>query len=736
MQDLYTTELDRSIPKSAGAADRALKRGLAWIIFAVVLTACGGSGGGSGDDDDGDSTAPTAKILFPPAAGVTDADNITVTGTAADAGTVTVVRVNGVDATSSDGFASWRAVVPLAPGANDLVVETGDQAGNMDMNAASASLLNQPMYKSPIDLEQDIAGNRLLMADRLTRSLLGLDLADGSREKISGYDDAPSFPRAMTFDAAGNRIIVAGSNRLHSVDPATGDYSVLSDGSNGMPFFGNDIRSITYDDSLGAGMERILTAEGSEGRIFAVDLATGDRTVLSVNGDGKGGDFVLPVSIVADPANNRALVADGNFPNLDIIAVDLTTGNRTVVSPNIGTIGLFTDLALDAANERLYAISGNAIVEIDLQAGMTFGDSATLSDDMNGAGPDFAGLSAITMDTLADRLLAADDVLDAVVAVDPASGDRTIVDDNGFGVGEAFSSIREVELDPETDHAYVYDQAAKIIRVELDSGARSILTDDSDGKDNQLTGVAGGIGIDLENNQLLVATANPFNAVGRLVGVDLATGDRTEIASPSPAAHEARAVIRDTTANRAITAIFTPNNPRLNQIDLASGVDTVFSGSFGGTTYGGGGDFIFSPITGMALDAAGGRVLVMYAFTPSFRLIEVDLASGDRNLLLQAANAPGDNTLGKFGLDTARNRILMVDRRNELVNRPGLVYTDLDDNSHGIFADPATSSGIDLTTPQDIAIHPGRDLAVVLDTGLRGLVAVDLESGDRVLFSK
>jgi hypothetical protein len=720
-------------------AKPTLTRGLAWLAIVCLLNACGGGGGGSGDDSGGSSTAPTARILFPPSQGVTDADTITVTGTTADAGTVTVVRVNGVDVTSADGFATWRAVVPLAPGANSLVVETRDQAGNMNMNAAVASLLNQPVYTSPWDLALDAAGNRLLMTDRISRSLIGFDLADVSRDKISGRADSFNRTEEIVYDAAGDRVIVAASNRLYSIDLVTGVHTLFSGSAAGAgPFFGSDIRALGYDDTPGAGAERVLLVEGNQARIYTVDLATGDRAILSENNDGNGDNFVFPVSIAVDTANNRALVADSIFPLTDIVAVDLTSGIRTPISPNGGLNGVYTDLAIDIANQKLYAIGSGAVIEIVLAAGPNLGDRSTLSGVANGSGPDFSVSSAIEFDPVANRLLVADDALDALFAVDLASGSRTIIDDNGFGSGVAYnSSLVEIELDPDTDQVYVYDRD-RILSVGLDSAVRTTVTDDADIMGNQVGGNAAGIGIDLENNQMLVATANPGTGAGRLIGADLTTGERSVIADPSPATNQVSSIIRDTTSDRAITVISTLDKPRLNQIDLTAGVDTVFSGGIlFDVIVGAGDDFQFIPLRGIALDAANDRVLVMQDWGSFFRMFAVDLATGDRSLALEANEAPEfGNILGKMVLDTTRNRLLILDERNEIVALPAVVYIDLGDDSRATLSNADIGEGIELKTPKDIAFHPGRDLAVVLDRGLNALVAIDLESGDRVLFSK
>src|SRR5688572_11943019 len=83
-----------------------------------------------------DNDPPRARIDFPLPTALTDAEAIRVRGTARDEDGVAAVRVNGIPASTVNGFAAWWAEVPLELGENELVVETLDLAGNLDPSAA------------------------------------------------------------------------------------------------------------------------------------------------------------------------------------------------------------------------------------------------------------------------------------------------------------------------------------------------------------------------------------------------------------------------------------------------------------------------------------------------------------------------------------------------------------------------------------------------------------------------
>jgi len=81
---------------------------------------------------------PAIAIVPPAGAVVTAPASVAVQGTAAEGNGILSVTVNGIAATSSDGFAHWTATVPVALGTNTITAVAGDFA--MPANTASASI--------------------------------------------------------------------------------------------------------------------------------------------------------------------------------------------------------------------------------------------------------------------------------------------------------------------------------------------------------------------------------------------------------------------------------------------------------------------------------------------------------------------------------------------------------------------------------------------------------------------
>ena len=110
--------------------------------------------------------------------------------------------------------------------------------------------------------------------------------------------------------------------------------------------------------------------------IIAVDLDDGATSILSGPDDGAGAAFSssLQGGAAVDAANNRLLVTDDGNDN--IVAVDLTTGDRTVLSDNTidpdPAIGSPFGIVVDAGSGVAYYLDSglDAVVSVNLATGM------------------------------------------------------------------------------------------------------------------------------------------------------------------------------------------------------------------------------------------------------------------------------------------------------------------------------------------------------------------------------
>jgi hypothetical protein len=345
-----------------------------------------------------DTVAPTAKILFPPIVSMTEGNTILVRGTASAAYAIKSVKVNGVTATTTDNFANWQALVPLADTTvpvmatteNTITVMTESNAGNVAMDAAHVAITQAPRTSTfplvdggngfnsawGLAIDRLDGRNRLLVTDtsknitsvdlsngRRTifattscntyaiavniitkhvyascqRSIVDINLVDSSQNQLysSGlYKDVFSLV-ADSFDATAKIITVNNTNGaiIKSNYPFS-DFTVLSDAAKTIPNAENPIKEsygIDYDKKS----NRYLVVDDAQQAVFAVDTTTGTRSVFSNNTTGSGdmfgaiGDKHIS-NIIVDELNQRAIVSE--VFSGKIFSIDLVTGNRLLLS--------------------------------------------------------------------------------------------------------------------------------------------------------------------------------------------------------------------------------------------------------------------------------------------------------------------------------------------------------------------------------------------------------------------
>ncbi len=347
-----------------------------------------------------DVLAPTAQILFPPPVSMTEGNTILVRGTASDAYSIKSVKVNGVTATTADGFANWQALVPLtdtttlvtATTENTITVVTEDDAGNIATDAAHVAITQAPITSAfpvinggnefntawGLALDQLGGRNRLLVTDD-SSNITSIDLTNGKRSvfattscntlgiainSIYKHVYASCYDQIIDID-----IDLADSSQMHvhsnvlyksisslivdikneivkiisindldgaviATNQAFDNFSVLSDAKKSIPNAANPINN-SYSIVQDKAANRYLVSDYSQQAILSIDASTGVRSVFSNSSTGTGDLFGVVddkyVSAIGfDEHNQRALVTE-TFSG-KIFAIDLATGNRSLLS--------------------------------------------------------------------------------------------------------------------------------------------------------------------------------------------------------------------------------------------------------------------------------------------------------------------------------------------------------------------------------------------------------------------
>ncbi|MCC4271800.1 hypothetical protein LL254_13860 [Marinobacter nauticus] len=774
---------------------RRFKNAPRWLAMAgwgLLMAACGGGGSGAGGSGAGENQAPTVFVQFPLSGSLTTGTGITVRGTATDpdGDAITEVTVHGVLAETDDGFATWQAPnVPLQAGTQSLEGVVRDAEGGVGRFSLTVARGENPgpALRSPKGLALDDTGSepRLLVTDQALDALFALDLSEGPtlghRTILSRRGDGNGIdfvvPSDVVVDAAANRALVldrrnfSEDGKVIAVDLATQARTEL--------FSGFDF---ALSLALDATNNRLLIGDSGPDRLMKLDLdnpAAGTTNIVSAG---------FPSSIDLDPDNpDRALMVDAVVGVRALFEVDLA--NKT--KRRVASIGDPGTVAFDpaSAGERAVLNDGKSISSINIASG-----AKTLLSGPDGEGTIIGTgtrLSARINDTLFDasddnRLWVSEGSNDVVFVVDMASGDRIVLGSR-LGSGPDLVQPAGVVLVPDAatgqPMAVVLDDSRSILSNEIYLvnlspgdvfGDRAILSGFDANNPNERRGQGPALGegfsafrdlvADTAKNRLLVADAT----LRAVVAVDLESGDRTILSGddqsggdigegPFLSLSNVTAMALDAINNRVLVVA----SDAVLAVDLDSG-DRAFVSEGDGSeeTDIGTGPEILKPID-LALDAINSRLLVLGHVNgdeeaPGY-LMSVDLTSGDRTLISSPDIGNGNpvELPVAVALDADNNRALILDSAFgfDIDQRPpSIVAVDLDSGDRSVVSgqdlgpDGQFNTGDDqylgggspfnpTSSPTDAAFDAEARVLYVTDERTGSLIAVDVDSGDRVLVS-
>jgi DNA-binding beta-propeller fold protein YncE len=474
-----------------------------------------------------------------------------------------------------------------APGAPSGLVAEGGKAflcdvleravGVMDLASGQWSILSDDLRGTGDPLQRPEAltllpGNRAAVTDAIAEAVVVVDLASGNRTTLATLTFPPV---AIARDAANDRILVLGADRLMAIDPVTGAATVVSAIGKGAGPQLLGASAVAVDPLSGVA----LVTDGVTAAVLAVDPATGNRTTVSSPAVGAGTPFMLPRGVAIHGA--RLLVPD---PILDgLFSVDRATGERALVS--VAVVG--TGAPLLAPRDA--AVFPGGILVVDLAQGLVAvdadGDRQPLSGPGAGSGPPL--VSPLGVSAPRDGVvLVADGGAGTLFSVDLATGARAAVSSGFLPTDAAFlgplilatssDSGEIVEVDPATGD-----------RTPMAAGLafpRAIVADEA-------TGLA----------YVLQSGATP------LVSVDVATGAVTPLASPGLV--DGKGLALDAAHRRLF--VTDDASDMLFVLDLQSGLFSALPGD--GPRYAAPNGVVFDAARGLVLVADAGRGAVFAA---------------------------------------------------------------------------------------------------------------------------
>ncbi len=674
----------------------------------LAITACGQVADPTPEPEPGTGTAARAALVFPPADCVTEGNAITIRGTAVDPDGIAAVRVNGMPALSSDGFATWEARVPLVPGPNELAIDVEDERGNLERGAAAVRITVSPnpmAQPTAVAVDPSLFSTQpYFVADARLRAVFSVDPTTGARTLVSGEGRGAGpalLFEGIAFDGSRARLITSGNGGIMAVDLATGDRTAIL----------SEVLFLPVGLALDGGRALVVVVDvfGGPALLQSVNLSTGARTTISGGAAGTGPAFGSPTAIAFDPFGNRVLVADGGLDAL--IAVNLGSGARTVLSG--AGVGAGPALASPSSIALPRGLSAptqawitdttlDAVIRVDLATG----DRTVLSAAGTGTGDAIGNANAVAY-TQSGELLLLDGAASTLFKVNAMTGNRTTLTSSRAGSGPPHPSMTGLALDG--DRMLISDFQG-IFRLDLAGSARTRLAEAMgdvslpagpviESAGTALVSVAGGklLRVELDDGMLSVAS-----------GGDLGTGPALPLLAKLALGPAGRVLVAGSTSILAV--------------DLASGDRTTVSGGSTGTGPALGG------VTGVSFDPAASRVLAIDAMLDA--LLAIDTETGNRIALSSAGTGSGPVFVDPTALDAdaAAGRALVVDSKLDAV-----ISVSLANGNRTVISD-ASTPGPRLATPQFIDADFARGLAYVADQAL-GVFAIDLATGHRVIVS-
>lgn len=366
---------------------------------------------------------------------------------------------------SDDSYQTHIFQYALASGASSRLsdsedVTQGEPLDSREMEVGDGELL--------VTLSDEFGGGDMI---------IGVSLTDGVRSLIS--DPTGIVFAKLVYDSVADITYAVGFDGVAKVDMSSGTSTNISPEADQDYFNFTQVRSAVLDK----GGNRLLVGDDGLDMILSIDLTTGIRSKLFGNGVGEGHPLIAPRGFVMDPENNRVYVVDdgGNAPEA-IFAIDLETGDRTQVSDIEQEFNIIIpDIVLDAQHHRLLVALRDEILSVDLgtEVVTTFSGGGTPV----GEGVMFEDITGMALDAGGQKLLVTDGLVDALVAVDLGTGDRTVFSQAGTkGLGDPLDGPSGITVDATTNTAFVASQLlATVFRINLETGDRTVIPTECEG---------------------------------------------------------------------------------------------------------------------------------------------------------------------------------------------------------------------------------------------------------------
>jgi DNA-binding beta-propeller fold protein YncE len=436
----------------------------------------------------------------------------------------------------------------------------------------------------------------------------------------------------------------------------------------------------------------------AKSRIIGIGIETQQVDTLTETNEHVPGWRASRIEL-ADPQrliSQHGLSADDAQP---LTQIDLPGGTHSTLTTGLDVGGVAFTPAL--AQDRVYVATFAGIDEVDI--------AIPSKQSLSGPDPDgepvvFPQARSLALDLPNQRLLVGDEELDAVIAVDIVTGERSTLISRNVGDGPGLLVPRRFVLSSDGATAYVLDdggnQKTRLLTIDLADGSRSVVGDLGPSS----LSIVSGIALDEEGNRVFAA------GVDELIEIDLdSEGSRVVASSDGGSFGTLTALLLDAEAGRLLLADSAVG--AILALDLVSEQIDVLSKP---------GERGEGPELDVMVSLARVGNALYVANQETEAILRVDLETGDR----QAPTI--DCPSGSSGVFSSLAQVLNNAYANELLISGDELYAlDLDTQSCTQYPRRAPVFEIQVTPENQI-------LAVYFNM----LTHVDRESGEVVIVSK
>ncbi|WP_231758839.1 hypothetical protein [Microbulbifer elongatus] len=521
-----------------------------------------------------DEVTPEVSILFPVLQDTwVYRPNVIIRGVASDNRGIEAVYINGELADTEDQFANWQLQVAVAQPFSEFEVSVVDVDGNT-AELAPLKINAYHGYRATGSMAIDVQGNRLFAGPNPSR----IDLSTFS---FHPYENTPKTVSEMVFDTTRSHWYARIDDEIVEISPESGEI----------------LREFLVNVEYAKGLE-VDEASGkiywdNLGEIYALDPASGVTEHISgaVRGTGLGVGNWSQVLVNDQDIYLLTYIVSFGEVSTPLLKVDPSTGDRI----------LFRDLY----------VSEHKITRIIAAA----------------SHPTQPYIYIIAKSELAQ------DWVKHLYRIDLASGEIDKIFDMSVN-GDSSLDLESASL--EIDHlgnlAYVLSESTDhLYTIDLDSGEVSQVSSEFRGEGPPLSGdrVDNALAYDSVNNRLLTFSSSPWSmGAGKLMGVDLESGDRQILSGPERGSGPAFSqLIHLATSASGDIYVVDQGDTSIKKVDPISGNRTVVASELVGCC-----EAITSP-TGIEVNPAGTKAVLL----DGNRVLTLDLMTGNRALLSDEA---------------------------------------------------------------------------------------------------